>query len=232
MDFPKWTPKELCDIYNCLPESEDGEEKQQRTQALKECLGRLLTDERMIPVWGAFTEKADVYTTPSATNLTPPSLTEFWYRELRVIIRSIPDEVPKNPPTMTDVVDKIKRIRKHAKELSRALRDTPLDIPLLQWLSDLPQDSTISTMMNDVADRSKEWLKLSQEPQIVSNWGRKGARANYFIRTMSEHFEKLFGSPRYRLLADLASVALDDCMMIDENTVASCLNEWRKQKNT
>jgi hypothetical protein len=98
--------------------------------------------------------------------------------------------------------------------------------------------ANMSTIMKRIADEAKEELKLYQgeteeQPALyILKPGADNARANYFIRAMSIYFEKVFGSPRYELLADLATVALephlDEGETISESTVASSLKEWRK----
>jgi hypothetical protein len=98
--------------------------------------------------------------------------------------------------------------------------------------------SIMSSILKKIADKAKEELELYQgvpeeQPALyILKPGADNARANYFIRSMSVYFEKVFGSPHYELLADLATVVLKPQLgegeTISETTVASSLKEWRK----
>jgi hypothetical protein len=76
----------------------------------------------------------------------------------------------------------------------------------------------------DAVEKAESWWNLYRYVQKPRSGN---AKANYFIRAMSQVFEKDLGSARPRLLARLARVALDD-PTIDETTVNTALRDWRK----
>jgi hypothetical protein len=312
MDFPEWAPKDLCDYYNWLaklkPRDLDRQEREDLTPEenfrkrllgrrladetiipaekedliqAKKLLERLLTNETMIPVWEAFAAQKANPARHHENCYTPLPPAYFWLLKLSIILHYYRQSGEKFL-SRKEIIEKLRRIVKGANELSRALKDTPLDGSPFRWLNEsekgeilekikiehivpksfllcsgsydrssppdrdavfthtlkrsIPLSSTTSTIMKGIANKAKEELKIFQgETEIkmypvISNSGSKNARANYFIRAMSEYFKDSFGSPRYRLLGRLASVVMDD-PEIDETTVRSSLNEWRKSQS-
>ena len=93
-------------------------------------------------------------------------------------------------------------------------------------------NATISKLLKNLQVCADVW---PEDEANLSNYIRKPrakmAQANYFIRAMSEIFKKHLGSVSPRLLARLASAALDD-PGIDETTVGTSLKEWNKTSKT
>lgn len=82
----------------------------------------------------------------------------------------------------------------------------------------------------DYEDYSSDQLdELMLCSPLVQHPGAKNAKANWFIRAMGIEFKVTFGQYRYRLLAKLASVVMDD-PNIDESQVRSTLRQFENMK--
>ena len=140
--------------------------------------------------------------------------------------------------TKREEAAKYQRVANAARELAEAISSTAIDHDLYRYFGDEQEQASLrfvavtdlAKWIEQEADRLAHnpdlwWIKHRGYPRPALNPRSKGARKIYFIRALSTHMTKAYGSPMYRTLATIARVALED-YEIDEYTVRSALRNW------
>jgi hypothetical protein len=88
------------------------------------------------------------------------------------------------------------------------------------------QYPTMSYLLESLAKEADSLTKkTAKEQRIIGKPGAKNTQRIVFIREMARFFTREFGSPLYRTLAGLSSVALEDAT-IDQAAVRNALRGW------
>jgi len=187
----------------------------------------------------------------------PPNLSDKSCELFRGALLSYRASLEERLPA-SEQIEKFRNIASKAKELARAIKNTEFDMDTLisyldregerkyenvKWtveadrdlenlfFHEVPIHKVLQRISLHAIERA-ELVKRDHRVQLVKNPRAAKAKANFFIRAMSEHFISIFGSPRYELLATLATVVLKPQLgegkIISETNVASSLREWRK----
>ncbi|GEM_PF-5753164 len=246
-------PYEKLEVFLALLLTPDGDVPEEILQRLK----RLLADRDMIPVWEeyrkAFRGDIKIAVGPSDKSDAPREVCITGYEMLvdAVLLVKVWDNYQSGLAPPGEEAEKYKDIAKHATKLARLIKDTDLERGLLRYYLNnlgggklalevkskfkasglnvstsegLKHIAKMAEATVDAVEKAESWWNLYRYVQKPRSGN---AKANYFIRAMSQVFEKDLGSARPRLLARLARVALDD-PTIDETTVNTALRDWRK----
>lgn len=244
MKYPKWTPKIL--IVHYFKYFERDPNLAERNKGIKEkrdLLLRLLTDSRMEQVWKEITKQAK-------KNLKG-DITDYVF--VRVFISTHNATLAyrfSKKETRRKKANRQLGIAQAARKLSKALEGSELDrSPLclynlddfdsLKWA--LPKGTSVADLfkqlesldmvgfsqrLNMLADKADELASEAMvEPTLISKPNIENSRRLVFIRYMALHFKWEFGSPLYRTLASLTSVALEES--IDHVTAREALRGWK-----
>ena len=249
MEFPQWAPKTVCIYYRCFSATWVDTEKELGEQ--------LLTNPEMAEVWKALEDvdrerrSADLFFDnicvahygAQKKHLTRRELIQKYEdiaKRTKELARLLKErEFTLQYQTYCDTY-KLRHILDHLpkkntsnveeciKMLKAALCEPSLSYyGILEALQGETKEC-IKFLRGKLKKDGLHYRKAAALSLLSDDVEEPNAEpANYFIRDMADHFQDIFGSPRYSLLAKLARVAMDN-PDIDEDYVRKSLKQYKK----
>jgi len=222
MSFPIWSPRSLCDLLI--------NEKVASGEKFYEIVEKLITDERMRPAWETLER--------NAKKLNIKGFDEDGYAGEFIYVGVFP---PSQGPSPWEYIPKAKlkskfqSIRKKIKDITTFIKDTSIDRPLLEFISE--QDFKLTSNANNQISTSKflnaysnyllEKLNEYTELSLVQRRDPEYIKRTFFIRSLSKYLKRRYKKRLNEVVAITAQVILND-EKIDIDTVKGSLKNLKK----
>ncbi|MEN8130932.1 MAG: hypothetical protein ABFS45_12215 [Pseudomonadota bacterium] len=191
VEYPKWAPAELCEYHkNWVADHPD-----LVNEGLLS-LERLITDERMKPIWGKL------------EGLAKKKNINNYVIDIYMLVQNTEGPYGAEKLTKAELRRAVQDIEKKSLELTSLIDE----VMPFAFVNNAPKslDNLVIDVIKSLGPQARQIL---YEPRALGNPNLKktgNSKRNYFVRKLSAYFRDTFGKPMNDLVAEMHSIFLPE----------------------